>query len=106
MSIVERVKNSATEKGLTLTKIERILGFGNSTIRKWDQNSPSLDKVIATANLLDKPLSWLATGNYDKIPFDSEFMLQYDKLSDSDKTKIKNFMEICLMDASPKKENT
>ena len=105
MSIVERIKKSATEKGLTLAKIERSLGFGNSTIRKWDQNSPSLDKVIATANLLDKSISWLATGNYDNIPFDAEFIQQYEKLSDLDKEKIKYFMEISLIKAADTRPN-
>ncbi len=98
MGIVERVKISAAEKGLTLAKIERTLGFGNSTIRKWDQNSPSLDKVIATANLLDKSLSWLATGNYEGIPCDLEFIHLYEKLSELEKEKIKHFIEICLID--------
>ena len=87
MGIVERVKISAAEKGLTLAKIERTLGFGNSTIRKWDQNSPSLDKVIATANLLNKSLSWLATGNYENASGDSEFICLYEKLSELEKEK-------------------
>lgn len=98
MGIVERVKISATEKGLTLAKIERILGFGNSTIRKWDQNSPSLDKVIATANLLEKSLSWLATGNYENASYDLEFIRLYERLSELEKEKIKHFIEICLID--------
>ena len=100
MGIVERVKISAAEKGLTLAKIERTLGFGNSTIRKWDQNSPSLDKVIATANLLNKSLSWLATGNYENASGDSEFICLYEKLSELEKEKIKHFIEICLADIS------
>ena len=48
MSLVDRIKAAASEKGLTLAGIEKTLGFGNSTIRKWDKNSPSLDKVVAT----------------------------------------------------------
>jgi len=98
MGIVERMRVSASEKGLTLAKIEKILGFGNSTIRKWDQNSPSLDKVIAAADLLDKPLDWLATGKCSRTGgASSDFLIQYEKLSDVDKKKIGYFIEISLM---------
>ena len=99
MSLVDRIKAAASEKGLTLAGIEKTLGFGNSTIRKWDKNSPSLDKVIATANLLNVSVSWLAPG----IPDDSieikysTFLNKYEKLDASDKIKIDHFMEICLL---------
>lgn len=100
MGIVERIRISASEKGLTVAKVEKLLKFGNSTIRKWDKNSPSLDKVIAAANLLEKPLGWLATGEYDRSEDTySDFLIQYEKLSDTDKRKIEYFMEISLSDS-------
>ena len=61
MSIVDRIKDAASRNGLTIPQIERELGFGNRTIYRWDKNSPSMDKVILVANLLNVSLSWLAT---------------------------------------------
>ena len=40
MSLVDRIKAAASEKGLTLAGIEKTLGFGNSTIRKWIRTPP------------------------------------------------------------------
>lgn len=105
MSIVDRIKYSATQNGTSIPQIERKLNFGNRTIYRWDKNSPSIDKVIAVANLLNVSLSWLATGTADdKTLNDSldtqtlHFLDNYKKLSDLDKTKIAYFMEICLID--------
>lgn len=102
MSLVKRIKAAANEKGMTLASIEKSLGFGNSTIRKWDKNSPSLDKVVATANLLDVSVSWLATGISEDTTETqySDFLYKYEKLDDSDKTKVNHFIEICLLGSS------
>ena len=99
MSLVDRIKLAANKNGMTLASIEKSLGFGNSTIRKWDNNSPSLDKVIATANLLNVSISWLATGNIDETTKSLyiDFLNKYEKLTESDKIKIDHFIEICLM---------
>ncbi len=105
MSIVERIKATGEKKGLNLTQIERGAGLSTRTIYRWDKNSPSVDKVLAVANFLNTSLYWLVTGNYDDIPFDAEFMQQYEKLSDLDKEKIKYFMEISLIKATDRKPN-
>lgn len=101
MSLLERIRLRAREKDLTLAEIERILGFGNSTMRKWDQNSPSLDKIIKTANLLDVSISWLATGQSDSNdPAIQDLIKEFQKLDLQEQTKVKNYMEICNMQNS------
>ena len=57
MGIVNRI-TSKTE--LKLAQIERELGFGNGTIRKWDTSLPSIDKVVAVANLINVSVDYLA----------------------------------------------
>ena len=59
MSLVERIRTVAEKNELTLAKVERDLGFGNGTIRKWDSNSPSVDKVSAVANYLNVSVDYL-----------------------------------------------
>lgn len=62
LSLVERINNAAKEKNMTLASIERELSFGQGTIRKWDKNSPSCEKVLKVANLLQLNANYLLTG--------------------------------------------
>lgn len=102
MNIVDRIREAGKEQGFTLAEIERTLGFSNSSIRKWSQNSPSLDKVIAIAKLLGKSLDWLATGYIapENIPF-SKLSQDYERLSEAEKDKLNNYIEICLLKKTP-----
>ncbi len=52
MSISNKIKELAKEKHLTLSALEKELGFGNGTIGKWDSHSPSCDKLMAVAKFL------------------------------------------------------
>ncbi len=52
ISLTERVKVLAKERGFSARKIEQTLGFSDKSIFKWDKNKPSIDKVEAVARLL------------------------------------------------------
>lgn len=108
MSIVERIKETINQKGLSMRELEKELGFGRAAIYKWDKNSPSVDKIIAVSNFLHVSLSWLATGiseeksNYELSDKEFDFLCRYKELSEIDKTKIDYFMEICQIDVTKK----
>ena len=57
MGIVDRI---TAKTDLKLAQIERTLGFGNGTIRKWDISFPSIDKVVAVADLINVTVDYLA----------------------------------------------
>ena len=62
MQIVERIKTRCKEKGTTMGTLEKELGFGNGTIRRWDERMPSADKALIIANRLEVTVEWLLTG--------------------------------------------
>lgn len=62
MSLFLRVKELAEQRGMTIRALELQCGFGNGTIRKWENQSPSFDKVVRLANELNVSLNYLATG--------------------------------------------
>ena len=62
MGIVERIKEKAAEKGTNMTNIENECGFGHGAIRRWNTNSPSIDKVEIIANFLSVSIEYLITG--------------------------------------------
>lgn len=47
---------------MTFASIERDIGIGRGTIRKWDQNCPAADKLLKVANLLNTTMDFLMVG--------------------------------------------
>ena len=98
MTILDRIKIIAKEQGLTISSIEEKLAFGKNSMYRWDTNSPSVDKVLLVANLLDTSIEYLITGN-DKSIFsvpnnnENELIKKYNQLSEIDKNKIDIFIK-------------
>lgn len=62
MTLTERIKLICAPLNHTFASIERELEFGQGTIRKWDTNIPSADKLLKVAQLLNTTTDWLLTG--------------------------------------------
>ncbi len=58
MSIVNRVQDIVKSRGTNFKQLERECGIGNGTIRRWDEQSPRLDKICAVANYLQISLDY------------------------------------------------
>lgn len=60
--LIQRLKSTATERGVTFNRIERECGLGNGTIKRWGEQSPRLDKLVMVARFLDVSLDYLVFG--------------------------------------------
>jgi len=69
MSILERVQMLCEKEGISVGKLELILGFGRGAIYKWDKSSPSSDKLAAVARHFNISLSSL----YGETSLEDEF---------------------------------
>lgn len=58
MAIYEKVKSACKEKNISVAELETSLGFARSSIYKWDTNIPSVEKVKAVAEKLEKPMEY------------------------------------------------
>lgn len=58
MSIYKKIQAACAEKGMPITSLEEKLGFARGSICKWDVNRPSIDRVVAVAKELEKPLEF------------------------------------------------
>lgn len=63
MSIVECIEAVAKSKGLTFKSLERECGLGNGTIKRWERQSPRLDKLLKVAEYLHISLDDLVSAN-------------------------------------------
>ena len=62
MTLKDRVKTLAQERGMSLPALEAELGFGNSTIVKWDKSTPNVDKLNAVAKYFGVTMDYLLNG--------------------------------------------
>ncbi|MEL7656206.1 MAG: helix-turn-helix transcriptional regulator [Bacillota bacterium] len=62
MSLVERIQHLCSSKNTTLIGLEREIGLGRGTIRNWDRNSPSADKIQKVADYFGVSTDYLLYG--------------------------------------------
>lgn len=57
--IYDKVKQLAEAKGLTIRELEQQAGFGNGTVGKWRDSTPSITRVLKVAEVLGISVSEL-----------------------------------------------
>ncbi|MDE6579583.1 MAG: XRE family transcriptional regulator [Ruminiclostridium sp.] len=82
MDIVDRIRQLANQKKVSLTKIEKALGFGNGTIGKWTKQSPSCEKIKLVADYLSTSTDYLIYGGGSTLQEDALQLLDYFRLLD------------------------
>lgn len=56
--IFEKIKTLAEQNGITIAALEKVLGFGNGTIRAWRKRTPSADNLKKVADYFKKPIEY------------------------------------------------
>lgn len=64
------VVSLARRKGVSISKVERDLGFSPASLRKMNTNSPSSDKVVALANYFGVSTDFLYGNSTIEKPAD------------------------------------
>lgn len=64
--IFERVKTLVNQKGMTIAELERKLDFGQGTINKWKNQSPSSERLKIVADYFDVSTDYLL-GREEKV---------------------------------------
>lgn len=83
MGLYENVKKAAKNKGYSINKLEKELGFARSYIGKFKTITPSADKIKKIADFLDVSSEYLLAGD-EKNP---------DSLTDKDNRDIKKDLD-------------
>lgn len=109
MSLVERIKQLAREKELTIKAIEQNAGFGNGTIRRWDNSPPSADKLLKIAYMLNTTCEYLLTGKpcvSDALSADDrEWLLLIHRLPDDARLEFKGELKGYIKGISRDEDN-
>jgi len=101
MDFMEKLKDIATERGTTLTGLERECGFSNNSIKRWGKSSPSVDKVIQLAQHLNISLDELLLDkkNTSKLSDESANLLDlYYLLPSEERQKFMHYLEVATIE--------
>lgn len=66
MTLFERIKETAKERGISLTALSVESGLGEKTIYKWKDKEPSASRIKAVADALGVSVDYLL-GNTDEM---------------------------------------
>ncbi len=72
MTLTERIKKLADLNSMTFASLEREAQIGRGTIRKWDTNCPSADKLQRIAEILTWSMDYLMDGKYATFSLNTE----------------------------------
>ncbi len=59
MGVVDKIELLCKQKKTNITALERELGFGRGSIRKWSTNSPSVEKAKKVASYFGISVDYL-----------------------------------------------
>ena len=61
-ALIDRIEQAIKEKGTNFKRVERECGLGNGTIKRWEEQSPRLDKLVLVSEYLQVSLDYLVFG--------------------------------------------
>lgn len=73
MKIYDRIKELCKEKGITITGLEKDLGFARGSLSKIDKNRPRIDRIQKLAKYFDKPVNYFTSDPVQFIGHQKEY---------------------------------
>ena len=70
MALVPKIEELCKECNTTVTALERDCGLSLGSVRRWDKNSPSIDRVVLVAKALNTTVSYLIGETDLTLPTD------------------------------------
>lgn len=64
--MVDTIRDLCKKNRTSIKALEKQLGFGNGTIRRWDDHTPGGDKVQKVAECFGVSVEYLLTGENEK----------------------------------------
>lgn len=91
-TILDRIKQIADSKGMSIAEVERKSNIGNGIIRRWDKSIPTADKLQNVAKTLGADMNYLLTG--EESESDSEILARdLDNLTENQYDLVHNMIK-------------
>jgi hypothetical protein len=93
MSLVEKIKELCDGKNTTLAALERVVGLGQGTIRKWDASVPSVDKLLKISDYFGVSTDYLLENDKSKNTDIRRIERARNNMSPKDQRKMMKLLE-------------
>lgn len=80
MGLYEQIRDIAKNKGISVNKLEKELGFPRSSISKYNRNKPSSDKIQKISEFLGVSVDYLISGKENDT--EGNFYLMDDEIKE------------------------
>lgn len=77
MGMYERITNLRKKADITEVELEQKANIGHNSMRRWNENIPSIDKVSRVAQVLETTTDYLFTGIGENKPEITEKFVTY-----------------------------
>lgn len=103
MPLVERIQYLCTQNGIKIKPLEETLGIANGSIKKWNNSSPSCERILKVAQYFHVSVDWLLTGKFAENDIyaifsneECELINKFRKLSEPEKQELLEILELKL----------
>lgn len=80
MGITDRIRTLAEKDGISFNALEKKVGLGKSVIYRWNENTPSADKLKMVADYFGVTVDYLITGEEKEPQAVDPQAAQFDRL--------------------------
>lgn len=97
MNIIEKIETLCNEKGITIAALERACDLSNGSIRRWNTNVPSIDKIAKVADFFGVSLDYLTDREYKDVINDLDLRKierARNKMSQEKREKMMKILEV------------
>lgn len=103
MLLVERIQYLCAQSGMKIKPLEKTLGIANGSIRRWDNSSPSCERILKVAQYFHVSVDWLLTGKSAENDIhtifrkeECELIDKFRRLSEPEREELLEILELKL----------
>lgn len=96
ITISEKIQLLSKQNSISISALEKILGFGNGTIGKWKLQSPSCNKVKKVADHFNVSIDFLLNNTQTYSDDEYRLLSLYKELSKESRTRLLKCAETLL----------
>ncbi len=94
MTLVEKIKDLCRVKQTNFAQLEKALGFAGGSLRKWDEASPSGERLAKVADYFHVTTDYLLGREEHRVILSRPY--GYDRLPEADKRLVDDLVERLL----------